>query len=208
MKLLLIESRPGVATDLRCELEHAGHDVSSCYDADTNSPCRGVHEPSSCPLESRHVDLAVVARPRGEPDSLFEMGAVCAERHRSPVIHVDPTIPPRDVDTIVRRAAAAGKDRIEAAYSAVVRAALSSKPVTTVETSREPARVQVTLSVDSSDPHIRARLADNARAAVRAFDPFVSVIDVAVRDLATEDSPRHGTDGPIVTADASGMIDP
>ena len=180
MKLLLVESTPGIATNIRAELERADHLVATCYDADGDSPCIGVAHPARCPFVRGHVDLALVVRRAGEPDSLLEMGAVCAQRHRRPVVHLDPTIPSADVTRVVRHSAAAGNDRMEAAYSAAVRWALDS-PTTLVESSRGQDSVRVALTVDTADATQRARLADVARAAVREYDPFVRVIDVAVR---------------------------
>jgi hypothetical protein len=183
MKLLLLESHPDLAATLKDELEQAGHEVATCSDADTGGPCRSVVSAGACPLATTYVDLAVVARRLHDADTLLEMGAVCAERHRSPVIHIDPTIPTVDVAGVVVRAAAAGKDRVEAAYSAAVRARLD-RPGTLVQSVRGPdsVRIEVVLDPDdAADPGRRAWVADRARAAVREYDPFVRTIDVSCR---------------------------
>ena len=181
MELLLVEAQPGKALLLRDRLTAAGHHVESCTDEDTGGPCRSVSVGVECPLR-RHVDLAVVARGEGVDDSLFEMGAICAERHRVPVMCIDPAEP--DALDQIRVAAASGKDRLEARYAAEVRSALSEHGVITVEAERQPDRVHVTVGVLASDARARAAVADRVREVVRRFDRYVSTIDVSVTTAA------------------------
>lgn len=178
MKLLLVESQPGIARTLTTQLTDAGHDVVMCSDEVGDGPCRSVADGAACPLHE-HVDLTLVAKPEAGVDTLLEMGAVCAERHRIPVVRVDPDACADPAD-FVRRAAAAGKDRVEAQYAAVVRADLADLGAT-VEATRESGRVQIVVGVGpTADSATRSRAADRARAAVRNFDPFVRSIDVSV----------------------------
>jgi hypothetical protein len=180
MRLLLIEAKPGLGASVAERLAGAGHDVDACYDEVGSSPCRGVHDNATCPMH-HPVDLTVVVRDQGMADTLLEMGAICAERYRVPVVDVRPD--DADVVETVRIAAAAGKDRAEAKYASVVRSALAERCIA-VEARRDPGCVKVRLSAaEPLTPQQRACLADNARAALRAFDPFVPVIDVSV--LAT-----------------------
>lgn len=181
MKLLLVESQPGIGRSLQEDLTAAGHHVATCYDAETNGPCRSVSCSAECPLDS-HVDLAVVVRPDGGADTLFEMGAVCAERHRIPVVWIDPAAAV-DAEERFRTAVAAGQDRIEVAYATAVRIALGH-PGAAVEATRDPDRVQITVTTpDPCDATTRASVADRARAAVRSYDPFVRTIDVSVTSV-------------------------
>jgi hypothetical protein len=178
MKLLLVESQPGIARTVNDRLRDAGHDVVMCSDEYGDQPCRSVADGAACPLHE-HVDLAVVAKADDSVDTLLEMGAVCAERYRIPVVRLDPKTCGDPVD-FVRRSAAGGKDRVEAEYAAVVRANLVDLDAT-VEATREPGRVQIVVGVDdATDATARSRAADRARAAVREFDPFVRSIDVSV----------------------------
>lgn len=178
MKLLLLEAMPGIGRSIHEQLTAAGHLVSTCHDSETNGPCRSVSAGADCPLNSP-VDLAVVVRPDGMADTLLEMGAVCAERHRIPVMWIDPATGAHPDDR-VRIAAAAGHDRIEAAYATVVRIALG-RPAAGVEARRDPDRVQITVNLPQpADPATRATVADQARVAVRNYDPFVRTIDVSV----------------------------
>ena len=84
------------------------------------------------------------------------------------------------VDDVVTRAAASGRDRNEAAYAALVRAALADQ-ASSVEVSKFLGRVWVGVKTpDSKTAAERATLADRVRATVRAHDPFVGVIDISV----------------------------
>ncbi len=183
MNLLVVESRTGIATEMIERLQQAEHEVVMCADAQSDGPCRSVRTPADCPLNS-HVDLCVVVRACDESDSLLEMGAVCAERHRTAVVRVDPANVP-DVDLFVRRAAAAGRDIAEAEYASIVREALSDAEAK-VEAERSPGRVLIRLVLpDRFDRAQRAALADRARAVIRDFDVFVPTIDIAVTPAST-----------------------
>lgn len=179
MRLLLVESQPGIARSINEQLQRAGHDVVTCSDEHGDEPCRSVAEGSACPLHA-HVDLTVVAKAADSVDTLLEMGAVCAERYRIPVVRLDPATCVDPVE-FVQRSAAVGKARTEAEYAAAVRDALVDLDAS-VEATRDPDRVSVVVGLhDPSDATERSRAADRARAAVREFDPFVRSIDVSVR---------------------------
>jgi hypothetical protein len=178
MKVLMVESQLGIADKLSTVLAEAGHQVLSCADEITDGPCRSVDNPGECPLHQR-VDIAVVVRPEGSPDTLLEMGAVCAERHRIPVVHVDPSTT-GDVGRLVHNALAAGRDRIEAAYAAAVRAALASDQAS-VEVGGDSSRIWVRVGLPASGDHGPVwSIADRARTAIRGYDPFVRSIDVSI----------------------------
>ena len=138
---------------------------------------------ADCPLNSR-VDVVVVARESGAPDLLYEMGAVCAERRRVPVVGLAPDTSD-DVVELAVAGAAAGLDRLEARYAAAVRIALGAD-VMSVEASRGPRGVTVSvLAPTDIDGRQRTMLADRARQAIRAFDSFVAVIDISVATADT-----------------------
>ena len=88
MRLLLIESTPGNATEIGAHLLADGHEVVHC--ADEHGPCRGTTHHMDCPVE-HHLDLAIVARDPDAPRTLDEMGSVCAARHRVPLMEIDPS---------------------------------------------------------------------------------------------------------------------
>lgn len=178
MKLLLIESSPGNADVIERELLANGHEVVACTDAH-GGPCRGAAHHEDCPLE-QHVDLAIVAREPGSAHTLAEMGGVCASKHRVPLVEVDPANPADDLpDLTVANALATRK--VEAAYAAAIRAELDQVPAL-VDVRREPKRIVATVQVPASNntPAKLSAVADRARKAVRAHDPYVGNIDVNV----------------------------
>lgn len=178
MKLLLIESTPGNATELREQLSAEGHEVVHCTD-DRGGPCRGVEHHVECPLE-QHIDLAILARQAESPQTLAEMGSVCANRHRVPLVVVDPQKADDELPSVTVAAAVANR-AVESAYAAAVRRELAHLPAI-VEVRRLVDTVRVAVQIPASENNTAAisAAADRARAAVRAHDPSVPRIDVSV----------------------------
>ena len=177
MDVLVIESSPGIASTLQDRLTRDGHEVISCNDSH-GGPCRGVESNEACPL-SKHIDVAVLARQRGAQPSLNEMGAVCASRHRVPLV----TLYPGDefgpgVSTEI--AAAVARREVEAAYVAAVRRQLRHG-VEDITATREFQRIHVTITVAKAmSAQTIGRLADRARQAVREYDTHTPVVDISV----------------------------
>ncbi len=178
MKLLLTESTPGNASELRKRFLVEGHDVVHCAD-DAGGPCRGAQRHGDCPLESQ-VDLAILAREPGAPHTLAEMGSVCATRYRVPLTVVDPKQADDELPSVTVAHALASRF-VEVAYEVAVRKALSHLP-TVVNVCRLVDSVRVTVQLPESQNNSIAisAAADRARAAIRAHDPFVQRIDVSV----------------------------
>ncbi len=178
MKLLLIESTPGSATAIETSLVADGHEVVTCTD-EHGGPCRGMVHHDACPLEG-HIDMAIVARDPASPRLLSEMGAVCATRHRVPLVEVDPADVADDMPTVAVANALATR-RVEAGYATAVRHELGNIAAI-VDVRREVDRVHITVQVPASDgtPSKLASLADRARHAVRVHDQYVKTIDIAV----------------------------
>src|SRR5262245_27264927 len=86
MRILLIESDPGLAEPTTRTLVQAGHEVVRCTDADgPDFPCVGLAE-DACPLDDT-VDVAVAVRAEGQPGlTPREFGATCALRRRLPLV--------------------------------------------------------------------------------------------------------------------------
>lgn len=185
MRLLVLEPNPDSASVVAARLAGAGHEVAHCFDEVTGGPCRGVHDDSLCPLH-RPVDLTVVVRAAGSPALLSETGAVCSERHRVPVLRVDPA-QLGDLGERVEHAAADGREREEAGCARAVHVALADEHAG-VHVARQAGRIHATVELPRpASAQERSRLADRARAALRAHDPFVSVIDVSVIDVSVVD---------------------
>src|SRR3546814_11583513 len=87
MDVLLIQSRPGAARAAAESLEAAGHRVHLCHEpGEPAFPCKGLVDPSSCPLEG-HIDVALLVRPRIAPrTTAVEDGVTCALRAGVPLV--------------------------------------------------------------------------------------------------------------------------
>lgn len=184
MKLLLVESEPGLASSIEDRLTAGGHDVVTCAD-DLGGPCRGVADHTGCPLHG-HVDLTILARHPVGGRTLGEMGAVCAEQHRVPLVEVDPADPTPVVDELDATVDLARR-RVEAEDAAAARRELQRAGVDAdvrVDVRRTAGRVEAVAHLPArwATPTQRAALADRVRHALRTRDPFVRVIDVSVVD--------------------------
>jgi hypothetical protein len=177
MEVLLIESAPGIASSLEHRLIRDGHDVVSCNDSH-GGPCRGVESNAGCPLD-RHIDVAVLARERDAAPSLNEMGSVCAQRHRVPLV----TLYPGDefgAGPSTEIAAAMARREIEAGYVAAIRREVGHA-VDDITVQREHQRIHVILTVhDVDSSQAVSKVADRARHAVREHDRYTPIVDVSV----------------------------
>jgi len=178
MKVLLIESSPGQSGDLSEQLVSEGHQVVRCDD-DNGGPCRGVDHHADCPLE-QSVDLAILTREPEASHTLTEMGSICAQRRRVPLVVVDPTQLFDELPSVTVATAVANR-AVESAYAAAVRRELAHLPVV-VDVRHLADKVVVHLQLPASQDTAAARsaAADRARFAVRTYDPFVQTIDVSV----------------------------
>ncbi len=173
----MIESSPGIADTLQHRLVRDGHTAITCNDTH-GGPCKGIVSHEQCPL-TNHIDLAVLARQPGVERSLNEMGAVCAARHRVPMV----TLYPGDefgpgVSTEI--SAAVARRAVEAEYAAVVRRQLR-QDVDDIKVERDYQRVHVTISVaEALSAAAMHRLSDRVRQAVRDHDYYTPVIDISV----------------------------
>lgn len=191
---MLVEGAPGVGAPAESQLRAAGHEVVGCEPADPSSPCRGLEAIGDCSLDAGDVDVAVVSR-AGSELTPSERGALCAARHRIPVVVAGN---PRHAISFGPGTHMAGPDLVEAcseaatsgiAHVAAVRRALlmagvvtpdevdGPNPPVSFEVRREPRRLRLVVRA----PHDDARLASitkSAAEALRRFDTHVNVIDV------------------------------
>jgi hypothetical protein len=93
LDVLVLENGPGGARDAIDELEAAGHRVHRCHELGAASfPCRGVVDPSDCPLEGP-IDVALLVRHHVHPQpSPLEDGVACALKAGVPVVEEGPGI--------------------------------------------------------------------------------------------------------------------
>ena len=87
LDVLVIESVPAAADEASAALARTGHRLHRCYErGERGFPCKGVRDPSSCPLEEG-VDVAVLVRPHVAPrPSALETGVSCALRAGIPLV--------------------------------------------------------------------------------------------------------------------------
>ena len=197
MRVLVLESHPGVASEAVEALTRAGHIIERCDTADRRYPCRGLAGTGDCPLDE-HVDVAVLARELG--DDTVPHGALCAARSRVPVIETNPSHAnlgfPTPVWTSVagsgivdecERAASDGRAHARAVAERLVALGV----VTRDETTGPDRAVAISVSRDVNRLALRIELADSVRdrqgairraatQALRDFDKRVSVIDVVL----------------------------
>lgn len=177
MDVLVIESTPGIAATLEHRLVRDGHEVISCKDS-KGGPCIGVESNAECPL-MQHIDVAVLARHRDDVQGLNEMAAVCALRHRVPLVTLHPgdEFGPGESTEI---AAAVARREVEAGYVAAVRKQVGHG-VDDITVRREYQRIHVTITVERSLSVLTIhRLVDRVRQAVRAHDAHTPAVDISV----------------------------
>jgi hypothetical protein len=211
MDVLLIESHPGLGRQATRELEQAGHQVFHCTEphdredgASAVSPCVGLRDGGVCPLDVADLDAAVLVRLGPELRS-GEHGAICAARHRIPVVvsgdALDAGLPVvetsemHDLSAAVERAAEWGTGHA----SAVVRELLSlgviarhdvdaEVPSVAVQVERSARRLLLTIWLREGDPRA-AEIARAAGQALRTYDRHVPVIDVVMRTFPPTTNP-------------------
>lgn len=198
MDVLLVESHPGLGCQARRELEAAGHSVVSCFGDDLRTPCGGLVDEGDCPLDTHEVEVAVVAR-LGPELHAGEHGALCAARHRIPIVGTGDTVDPGalapvlipvegDLAGAVERAAESGSRHA----AAVVRQLLSDGVLgrddlvhdgsarVAIDVRRARRRLVMTVWLRDGDQR-EASIVRAAIEALRAYDPNAAVIDVRVR---------------------------
>jgi hypothetical protein len=200
MNVLVLENEPDAAEVATRELRDAGHTVLSRHEAKTATfPCRGVVNPSTCPVRSQTVDVALAVRvgTRARP-TLGEDGARCALAHRIPLVVAGaPLFDPFDdfatrtvdrtydvVDTCEEAArapiAALGRRATEAFRAAVEGSGeRSARVVVTRRAGRLIARV---VGAGAMATQERSRAAVRIMAALREIDRYAAGIDVGFGD--------------------------
>lgn len=194
MKVLLVEGAPGVGAGAEAELRAAGHAVVGCEPGDPSSPCRGLETLDDCPLDAGDVDVAVVSR-AGLEMTPSERGALCAARHRVPVVltgnprHAMSFGPGTHIAGANLTAACDAAARSGVAHIAAIRRELLMAGVVTTEdvdgddatvsfhVTREPKRLRLVIKAPGDDARLPS-ITKSAAEALRRFDQYAKVIDV------------------------------
>jgi hypothetical protein len=196
VKVLHVEAVRRAGAEAESDLRAAGHEVVGCESFDPTAPCRGLEPVGGCPIDDGDVDVALVSR-SGSDLTMSERGALCAARHRIPVVVDSSTgtavsfgpgtfIAGDDVVKACEQAAHSG-----AAHEAAIRRELVGRGVldahridgpdadVAFEVTREPRRLHLTVFTSAQDGAMA--LTKAAVEALRRFDPYVAVIDVSHR---------------------------
>lgn len=193
MRVLLVESCPGTSDEVRAQLTEGGHEIVECFD-DHSPLCVGIDDGRRCPL-GQPVDVAISVRVPGDGAAkLHEMGAVCAMRHRVPLVEYqgDEASPfhgraiPAAGDVLGAIDGALGGD---SAHAVAATGALRKLPYLAgadasavyATAQRQAQRLQLTVHLPHGvDPANVSHAVNSVVRAVRDFDPYVPVIDVSV----------------------------
>jgi hypothetical protein len=94
MRVLVTESKPGLANSVRYDLVAHGHHVFVCHSDGTDDfHCAGVQGHGPCPLDFGMVDVLVDVRDKDADFTAREFGVVCARRAEVPVVVVGDALP-------------------------------------------------------------------------------------------------------------------
>lgn len=187
MRVLLVESTPGNAREVADWLRSAGHETATCFEAPVGFGCRGVANHDDCPLGA-HTDAALLVRDfAGRDHTLTEMGAVCALRHRVPVVELmEPN--GTDLDTTMLsvledvRLQSTNRDYVIAALEALARIPNLDITRLNITVTRDENRVHamVEIPADVDDKQVPL-IVDWVGRALRDHDRYAKVIDVGFR---------------------------
>jgi hypothetical protein len=88
LRVLVVESEPGVADAAAEELRAAGHEVVRCHERGAPVfPCNALADDRRCPLDEAPVDAALDVRSGvGPAPTAWEDGFACAIRRRIPTV--------------------------------------------------------------------------------------------------------------------------
>ena len=194
MKVLLVEGEVGAAAAAQRELRGAGHVVVGCEPTEPSAPCRGLEHIGECPLDADDIDVAVVGR-TGGPLTTMERGALCAARHRIPVVVAGDAryavsfgpgthLARNDLIGACERAAASGDAHVASIRRELLMAGVvtpadvdGEDPPIRFSVRREPRRLRLDVHMPEGDPRTPA-IVKAAAEALRRFDPHTKVIDV------------------------------
>lgn len=201
MRILMLESHPGVGDHAAAKLTAVGHTIERCVAGDRRYPCRGLSGEGACPLDE-YVDVAVLAQEPGV--DYLEHGAVCAARGRVPVVEIEPAhtnvrLPASvwtsaagpDLAEECARAARDGSAHARAvanrlvALGVITRDELEGKDATlTIAVERGTNRLLMTIGLGDQTCDRRTDIVRAATQALRDFDQRVPMIDIVVRNTS------------------------
>ena len=201
MRVLVVESDRGAADHAVSDLEGAGHQVARCHEPGRPAfPCNALCEGESCSLDSGGgVDVVLDYRlhPYPRPTAL-EDGVVCALRRHVPlVVGGSAVLNPfskwttdvvLDDDALVwacEDAVGTSSPELESVVRAATTKVARIMPLD-VTVARAGSRLKTTVVIPEDCDEVEGPVAVAVAGALRARDPWIGGIDVAV--------PRGSTD--------------
>lgn len=199
MRVLVLESDPGIAAASERALLEAGHEVVRCHEPGAPSfPCAGVPDHHGCPLDGGRVDVALLVRdPIVERARVREAGVACAIRARVPVLEMGDSSAHNPYAGFVEEISGdvvgavelAGRGPSQGHAEAVLRhlqAAAEGQGIdpTGLEVTawRRGNRLRVEVDVPAgADERLRGAASSWTVTAARAYDPNLATIDVVLR---------------------------
>jgi hypothetical protein len=198
VRVLMLESHDGVASDAEAEMTRAGHTIVRCSTPDRQFPCRALSVEGDCPLD-QYVDVAVVVQEIGSAQ--VDLGALCALRCRIPVVEVNPThssqrcssplwtsVTGHDLMGECERAAHDGDAHAQAVRQRLVAHGVLSEaelegpaPTVAIGLQRSAARLLLRIELDDGVRHRQEDIIRAATQALREYDERAAVIDIAVQ---------------------------
>jgi hypothetical protein len=194
MRVLLVDGDHVEGDVVAGQLTERGHEVVRCFGPDDTHLCRGVALHEDCPVDSQSVDVAVLVREQGRQPLLREMGAVCAIRHRIPVVeaysHGEPPFDGWATPTgagVVEAIEEVAVDELRG-HELAVETVLVTVPAVVrlghlpgVRVDRQAGRILLTITVpaDMSSDDTNSIVTWGVRG-LRDYDPYASVIDVVL----------------------------
>jgi hypothetical protein len=209
MRFLVLESDPGVASEIDAALRADGRQVVRCHEVGAPAfPCNGIDAP--CPIDAGVAAAVVVRSPARPSPTAYEDGVACALRARVPLVVASPgpagtydryateVIPSDDADAVVAALARAATAR-SASHEEQARVAIASvldrrrgdgqhvpeaDDVAVVVRRRADGTLAVGLQLpEEAPPGLESELAHRVHAALRRWDHGAARIDVGVTDV-------------------------
>jgi hypothetical protein len=197
MEVLVVESEPGAADIAIVQLEGLGHQVMRCHEPEAQEqsfPCIGLAS-GHCPLEEDSIDVVLTVRGHAHlSPTPLEDGITCALRRRVPVVvsgRVDPNpferfgaaVAERDIAGACHRAASEPRGDYGAVALKALDWTLSFRGLSIDDAHVAVQRVGRGLRIALHLPAGASKLvcsiaAVRVSAAIRAFDPHATFIDV------------------------------
>lgn len=201
MRVLVVESDRGAADHVVTELQGAGHQVVRCHEPDRPAfPCNALCDGADCSLDAAgSVDVVLDYRLHPYPrPTAFEDGVSCALRQHVPlVVGGTSTLNPfakwtthvaaddAAIVDVCEDAADAPRDVLAGAVREATRTIVGSLPLEVI-VRRVGERLKATIVIPEHCDEVEGSLAVTVAGVLRARDPWIGGIDVAVRRAATD----------------------